>query len=234
MITDFNWGIGHTHFYDLGSWGAFGNGYLSLFAVIGANNECYFNGNSFSYVEPALNLALESFGIIELTADFNVSSTNYYVEDEIQFIDTSIGNPTTWEWDFENDGTYDSFEQNPIHDYNAMGTYSVKLRITRDTQEDFLIKDNLITIEDIPLSEPQNVQVNIFYPHAIISWSAVDTNIFGDSITPDGYKIFYSENGEDYFYLGTTAITTYIHIGAAEFNNKMFYKVVTYIADSRE
>ena len=65
MVTDFNWGTSHTHFYGLGSWGPFWNGYLSLFAVIGADNECYFNGNSFSNVEPALNLALESFGIIE-------------------------------------------------------------------------------------------------------------------------------------------------------------------------
>ena len=234
MITDFNWGTDHTHFYDLGMWGPFGNGMLSLFAVIGANNECYFNGNSFSYVEPALNLAKESFGIIELIANFDASLTNAYIGDEIRFTDTSIGNPTTWEWDFESDGIYDSFEQNPTHNYNFAGTYSVKLRITNDTQEDFIIKDNLITVEYIPPAKPQNVQINIFYPHAIISWSAVDTNINGDPITPDGYKVFYSNNGEDFFYLNTTTITAYFHNGAAEFSNKMFYRVVAYIDDSRE
>ena len=231
MITDFNWGAGHTHYYGLGSGPSspFWNGYLSLFAVIGADNECYFNGNSFSYVEPALNLALESFGIIELAADFDISATTSYIGDDIHFTDTSIGNPTTWEWDFENNGIYDSFEQNPTHNYNSAGTYSVKLKVTRDTQEDFLIKDNLITVEYIPPAEPQNVQVNIVYPHAIISWSAVDTNINGDPITPDGYKVFYSENGVDYFYLDTTVITSYIHNGAAEISDKMFYRVVAYI-----
>ncbi len=229
MITDFNWGSGHTHYNGIGMWGPFGNGMLSMFAVIGANNECYYNYNSFSGVESSLNLALESFGIIELTADFNVSLTNAYIGDEIQFTDTSIGNPTTWEWDFENDGIYDSFEQNPTHNYNSAGAYSVKLKITRDTMEDYIIKDNLISVDHIPPAEPQNVQINIFYPHAIISWSAVDTNINGDSITPDGYKILYSENGVDYFNLGTTTITTYFHIGAVEFSNKMFYKVVAFI-----
>ena len=229
MITDFNWGSDHTHFYDLGSWGPFGNGMLSLFAVIGADNECYFNGNPFSNVEPALNLAKESFGIIELATDFDVSSTNSYIGDEIQFTDTSLGNPTTWEWDFENDGIYDSFEQNPIHNYSTVGTYSVKLKITRDTQEDFLIEDNLITIEHIPPAEPQNVQVNIVYPHAMISWSAVDTNIYGDPITPDGYIVLYSENGVDYSELNTTMNTSLIHVGVAEFSNKMFYRVVAYI-----
>ena len=229
MITDFNWGTGHTHFYDLGSWGPFGNGIFPLFAVIGANNECFLNGNSFSYVEPALNLAKESFGIIELTADFDVSLTSAYIGDEIQFTNTSIGNPTTWEWDFENDGTYDSNEQNPTHNYNSAGTYSIKLKITRDTIEDYIIQDNLISIEHIPPAEPQNIQINLVYPHAIISWSAVDTNINGDPITLDGYKIFYSDNGEDFFYLDTTAITTYFHNGAAEFSNKMFYRVVAYI-----
>ena len=237
MITDFDWGAGHTHFNGIGYIGnavEFGNGYLSMFAVIGANNECYYNYNSFSGVESTLNLAIESFGIIGLTSDFNVSSTNSYIGDEIQFTDTSIGNPTTWEWDFENDGVYDSFEQNPTHNYNSVGTYSVKLKVTRNTIVDSLIKEDLVTVESIPPTEPQNVQVNIVYPHAIISWSAVNTNIYGDSITPDGYIVLYSENGVDYFNLGTTVITTYIHNGAAEFNNKMFYKVVTYIDDSRK
>ena len=233
MITDFNWGADHTHFYGLGSWGPFGNGWNSMFAVIGANNECYYNSNFFSNVESALNLAIESFGTIELTADFDISLTSAYIGDEIQFTDTSIGNPTTWEWDFENDGTYDSFEQNPTHNYNSTGTYSVKLKITRDTQEDFIIKDNLITVEHIPPEEPQNVQVDIAYPNAIISWSAVDTNINGDPITPDGYKILYSENGEIFSELNTTVNTVLLHVGAAESSHKMYYKVVAYINDSR-
>ena len=118
MITDFNWGAGHTHYYGLGSGPSspFWNGYLSLFAVIGADNECYFNGNSFSNVEPALNLALASFGIIELTADFDISATNSYIGDEIQFTDTSIGNVTGWSWDFGDGGT--SAAQNPSYTYN--------------------------------------------------------------------------------------------------------------------
>ncbi|MCD4790632.1 MAG: PKD domain-containing protein, partial [Bacteroidales bacterium] len=49
----------------------------------------------------------------------------------IMFFDSSTGNPTDWLWDF-GDGTSSS-EQNPIHSYNALGTYQVCLTIWDST-----------------------------------------------------------------------------------------------------
>lgn len=46
----------------------------------------------------------------------------------IQFVDTSIGNPDTWAWDFGDGST--STEQNPIHYYNDQGYYQVCLTIS--------------------------------------------------------------------------------------------------------
>ncbi|HEX6810312.1 MAG TPA: PKD domain-containing protein [Planctomycetota bacterium] len=40
------------------------------------------------------------------------------------FADRSAGNPTSWAWDFENDGIVDSTLQNPVHTYPAGTTQS--------------------------------------------------------------------------------------------------------------
>ena len=181
-------------------------------------------------------------GSVDFTAIFFVnfisSTTEAYIGEEIQFTDISAGSPTAWEWDMENDGNYDYFIQNPIHIYNTVGTFSVKLKISNATMVDSLVQEDLITVSYIPPAEPQNVQVNIIYPDAIISWSAVDTTIFGDPITPDGYIVLYNETAyEDeqfYYFLDFTTDLTYTHTYVAQHRNQMFYKVVAFIDYSRQ
>jgi PKD repeat protein len=53
----------------------------------------------------------------------------------VNFTDTSTGGAVSWEWDFENDGTIDSVEQNPSHTYEP-GTYSVRLTVSDGTSSD--------------------------------------------------------------------------------------------------
>ena len=62
----------------------------------------------------------------------------------VQFYDTSVAQYTEigqWEWDFENDGTIDSWVQHPIWIYDLPGIYSVKLIVT-DTSG--LVNDTLL------------------------------------------------------------------------------------------
>ncbi len=49
---------------------------------------------------------------------------------QVQFKDGSSGGPTSWAWDFTNDGVFDSALQNPIFTFPAPGTYSTRLRVT--------------------------------------------------------------------------------------------------------
>lgn len=44
----------------------------------------------------------------------------------IKFIDQSIGNITTWQWDF-GDNTNNDFAQNPYHTYDSLGIYQISL-----------------------------------------------------------------------------------------------------------
>jgi len=47
---------------------------------------------------------------------------------EVQFTDQSAGNPTSWSWDFGDNGT--SAEQNPAHVYTSAGEFRVQLTVS--------------------------------------------------------------------------------------------------------
>jgi PKD repeat protein len=65
----------------------------------------------------------------------------------VQFNDLSSGeNIESWEWDFDNDGIIDSYEQNPQYTYQDTGYYSVKLRICNGPIEDGYIKNDYIHV----------------------------------------------------------------------------------------
>ncbi len=49
-----------------------------------------------------------------LAADFAAYPISGYAPLDVQFSDQSNGNILQWEWDFNNDGTIDSEEQNPL------------------------------------------------------------------------------------------------------------------------
>lgn len=68
----------------------------------------------------------------------------------IHFTDQTTNGAVTWAWDF-GDGTT-SVLQNPSHDYQTDGTYSVKLVATNFIGSDSIVKINHITIDrpDVP------------------------------------------------------------------------------------
>lgn len=85
-------------------------------------------------------------------ADFIAEPTSMAGRHPIQFTDVSspdplLGNTTSWEWDFNSDGTIDSTEQNPTYTYIRNGIYSVTLTVTTPgCCEDTLTKHDYITI----------------------------------------------------------------------------------------
>ncbi len=72
---------------------------------------------------------------------------------EVHFTDISNNDPnyannpiTSWQWDFDNDGTIDSYDQNPVWTYGEGGTYDVKLITSNGIDSDTLVVDGLITV----------------------------------------------------------------------------------------
>lgn len=64
----------------------------------------------------------------------------------VNFTDTSSNGPTTWAWDFTNDGSTDSTSQNPSNTYSLPGVYSVKLTATNSQGNNSVTKNNYITV----------------------------------------------------------------------------------------
>lgn len=67
----------------------------------------------------------------EPTADFKGTPTSGFEPFSVSFIDTSTSYDgiTLWKWDFNNDGTIDSDEQNPTHTYTEDGIYTITLKV---------------------------------------------------------------------------------------------------------
>jgi PKD repeat protein len=82
-------------------------------------------------------------------ADFAATPTSGYVPLAVQFTEASTGTVTSWAWDFENNGTVDSTEQNPTYTYWGAGIYSVKLTVTGPLGNHTVIKANYVTV--VPL-----------------------------------------------------------------------------------
>jgi len=61
-------------------------------------------------------------------ADFKTNATAGQVPLSVQFTQLSE-NATSWVWDFNNDGTTDSIEKNPVYVYAYPGTYTVNLTV---------------------------------------------------------------------------------------------------------
>jgi len=168
----------------------------------------------------------------EFRADFIANPTFGYIELDVSFTDKSPGTPISWKWDFQNDGVYDSFEQNPTYTYTDDGIYDLKLVVDDGTEIDSLIKYDYINVEYVPPAPPTGVTISIDSLNAVITWNPVDTTIYGTPITPDTYILFFNETPyeEDhyYYYLDNTPDTTYSHHEVALFRDHMYYKVVAY------
>jgi PKD repeat protein len=69
---------------------------------------------------------------------------------EVHFTDISIGDPAypvnSWQWDFNDDGSIDSYDQNPAWTYNNVGDYNVRLIASNALKSDTLVKEGFITV----------------------------------------------------------------------------------------
>jgi PKD repeat protein len=66
-----------------------------------------------------------------LSASFTYSPTSPVAGQEVQFTDTSMGSPTSWQWNF-NDGA-SSTVQHPSHTFTSPGSYNVTLTVSNSS-----------------------------------------------------------------------------------------------------
>jgi PKD repeat protein len=92
----------------------------------------------------------ETFGVL---ADFTATPTTGAIPLAVQFTDISVGTPTAWQWDFDNDGTVDSTEQNPSFTYTTGGMFTVALTASNDVGSDAVTKSDLVVAVGPPTAD---------------------------------------------------------------------------------
>ena len=105
------------------------------------------------------------------TADFEVSATRGSAPLTVHFTDTSAAEPTSWRWDFDNDGFVDSTQRNPTWTFPSNFTYSVALIATNAHGSGSIVRNDLVFVS--PQPNPQLNMVPI-EPGVFMIGSAAD------------------------------------------------------------
>ncbi len=181
----------------------------------------YPNGGENLYIGNSANITwlATDYSIMANSINIFYSNNNGVTYNILDSLETNDGN---YEWQFPSIISYNNLIK--INTRDSFGN------IGNDSS------DNVFSILYEPPASPVNVNVDLSNnSDAIISWTAVDTTIFGNTINIDGYIVLYNETAyEDslhyYYYLANTNnnITTYTHFGVVAFRDQMFYKVVAY------
>lgn len=103
---------------------------------------------------------------------------------QVTFADTSSGKVTSWEWDFDSDGTIDSTEQNPSFTFDSEGVYNVTLKVTGPGGTNMITKPASVIVEaggtaddgDKPVPRVKKVSS---FPVAGVSAAAAGFMLFG-------------------------------------------------------
>jgi hypothetical protein len=85
-------------------------------------------------------------------ADFSVAPVEGAAPLEVKFTDTSVGTVDTWLWDFGDEMT--STLENPSHLYDVSGVYTVSLQVFGPGGGDFIVRPNLINVQNFEIYLP--------------------------------------------------------------------------------
>jgi len=140
------------------------------------------NGKTFNVYHPFAK------GNEPVLANFSTVEKEVHLTTPVEFCNYSIGDILEYQWDFDNNGTIDSYEESPIHIYQDTGWFSVKLSIVGPDSVNSFIKENYIHIIDTTTK---------IYENNFDSFS-ISPNPFNDRLTI--ISVFQSESYSIYIY----------------------------------
>ena len=88
----------------------------------------------------------------EPIASFTANVTSGHPPLAVQFTDTSSNAPTSWYWYFSDGGS--STDQNPVHEFETAGTYTVAFTATNDEGSNTTTKTRCINVTAVDSPEP--------------------------------------------------------------------------------
>jgi PKD repeat protein len=108
---------------------------------------------------------LDEVGINAIEADFSADVTMGVAPLTVTFQDMSTFEPSSWEWDFDNDGVVDDVSQNPEFTFTEPGDYSVSLRASKGFSTDKTVKTSYITVTTLTGIDDQRFESISLYPN---------------------------------------------------------------------
>lgn len=134
-------------------------------------------------------------------ADFTASPTLGIIGTIIQFFERSIGTITAWFWDFGDDST--STDQNPQHQYNTEGSYTVSLTVTDENGTDTKTRQSYINI----FTERENIYICDGFDGGAPIWSRVVDMLTALGATEiDGIMVYQNpDTGKTHFIYEVTS-----------------------------
>ncbi len=151
-------------------------------------------------------------------ANFNIQPVNT-CSGLISFIDQSSHNPTSWLWDF-GDGTFSTL-QNPTHEYEWSGSYTVTLVVSNSFGSDTITYENAVSINrpDLPVIFNDTICEN---EQAMLTASGTGTILWYHSFT-DTIP----------FYTGDTLFTPILNQTTTYYAQNAILNPPAYVGDTR-
>ncbi len=109
-----------------------------------AEGDLVIAGHTYSY--GAGNSDVWLIKISGILPQFEADPVSGHAPVEVAFSDQSSGNIVSWQWDFDNDGTIDSEEQNPTWTYSTAGYYTVSLQVSNGSNSQTMVREDYIRI----------------------------------------------------------------------------------------
>ncbi|KAA3637681.1 MAG: T9SS C-terminal target domain-containing protein [Bacteroidetes bacterium] len=120
--------------------------------------------------------------ICPVIADFVTLTKDVCIGNSVNFSDISLNDGTIWQWQFPGGTPSSSNEQNPLVNYESIGSYDVILIISNTITTDTLIKENYINVsapgvgDNLPYNENFDsglyppIDISINNPDGTITW----------------------------------------------------------------
>jgi len=129
-----------------------------IMAPTAANNNTQWDNTTINTIVNHKNsrACLGSSCLLAPAVEFTASST-FSCTGEVAFTDLSTNEPSGWTWNFGDGNT--SNLQNPIHTYQASGTYTVQLTVVNAVGQGTQTSQNLVTVDLIAPPVAENVEL---------------------------------------------------------------------------
>lgn len=146
------------------------------------------------------------------TANFTAVPVSGPAPLNVQFTDASTGSPNSWAWDFESNGSIDSYDQNPLHQYNSPSIYTVTLIATNTYGcSDDEIKTGYINVSQPPTAPTVN-SIEIYDTQDCLGIPVTAMN----PLTTYYAKVSITTNGEQLNQLQTVQVTLFYNETGAD------------------